>query len=114
MINLPLVEISEAQRAEAARSAEEAQLADTTRRVDATQLAATLEEWNRINPPHPRGCNAVWNVLFEGEFEQEEVGFGAIVPPPLLSNAKFNVTSTMMQLLSMKGVFNGLCAEDPN
>ena len=39
---------------------------------------------------------------------------GAIVLPPLMGGAKFDVTSTMIQLLNSRGLFTGLPSEDPN
>ncbi|PHT55166.1 hypothetical protein CQW23_03652 [Capsicum baccatum] len=39
---------------------------------------------------------------------------GAIIPLPLAPGAKFNITSTMIQLLQLKGLFGGLTGDDPN
>lgn len=41
-------------------------------------------------------------------------GTGAIIPSPLAPGAKLNITSTMIQLLNLKGLFGGLPGDDPN
>ncbi|XP_047259305.1 uncharacterized protein LOC124891635 [Capsicum annuum] len=38
----------------------------------------------------------------------------AIIPPPLAPGSKFNITSTMIQLLHLKGLFGGLARDDTN
>ncbi|PHT29434.1 hypothetical protein CQW23_30970 [Capsicum baccatum] len=39
---------------------------------------------------------------------------GAIIPLPLAAEAKFNIISTMIQLLQLKGLFGGLACDDLN
>ncbi|MCD7457016.1 hypothetical protein HAX54_033876 [Datura stramonium] len=73
-IDLPLEEITEAQRAKSMREEVEDQLAEIARRSEAVNFAAALVERNLQNPPRHHGRNTICNVLFEGEFEKEEVG----------------------------------------
>ncbi|XP_047262439.1 uncharacterized protein LOC124895926 [Capsicum annuum] len=44
----------------------------------------------------------------------EASAIGAIIPPPLVLGVKFNITSTMIQLLNLKGFFGGLPGDEPN
>ncbi|MCD7455554.1 hypothetical protein HAX54_028642, partial [Datura stramonium] len=67
-LNLTLEEMIKAHRDKAARWEEKARLAEEARRAE---LAASLEDKDRHNP-HRQGRNAARNVLFEGEYEQEE------------------------------------------
>ncbi|KAF3656493.1 hypothetical protein FXO38_14124 [Capsicum annuum] len=39
---------------------------------------------------------------------------GAIIPPTLEPGAKLNITTTMIQLLHLKGMFSGLAGDNPN
>lgn len=51
----------------------------------------------------------------EDDTDLDEAGaIGTIIPPPLEPRVKFNIISTMIQLLSLKGLFGGLLGDDPN
>ncbi|MCE5165703.1 hypothetical protein HAX54_011775, partial [Datura stramonium] len=90
-------ELIEAQRVKSMQEAKEVRLAEATRMAIATKFVTALAERNRKHHPHHQGKQAMWNVLYEEEFNLEKVGFtGAIMPLPLLPNAKFDITSTMM------------------
>lgn len=53
--------------------------------------------------------------LDEDKIEIDGAGAtGAIIPLPLAPRAKFNITSTMIQLLHLKGLFGGLVGDNPN
>ncbi|PHT53364.1 putative alpha,alpha-trehalose-phosphate synthase [UDP-forming] 8 [Capsicum baccatum] len=88
-----------------------------------------------INPSHagnvttPVNCNMHRNRPFRERQDHQPVQYdlnddddgmdgagatGAIIPPPLAPRAKFNITSTMIQLLHLKRLFGGLPGDDLN
>ncbi|MCD9641619.1 hypothetical protein HAX54_027917, partial [Datura stramonium] len=90
-VNLQLEKTIEGERAKIAHLVEEARLVEAARKVEDVNFVAISTERNRQNSLHHHGCSAIWNSLFKGEFEQEEVGYtGAIVPSLLPVNAKFD------------------------
>ena len=44
----------------------------------------------------------------------EPIETGAIIPRELPQGTKFDITSAMIHLLNLKGVFVGLPSDDPN
>lgn len=44
----------------------------------------------------------------------KSVEIGAIIPPALPSNVKFDITSALIQLLKLKGIFLGADIDDAN
>ncbi|PHT37690.1 hypothetical protein CQW23_21263 [Capsicum baccatum] len=60
-------------------------------------------------------CRAVQIPFEDDDDDLDGAGAtGAIIPPPLAPEAKCNITSTMIQLLQLKGLFGGLTGDDPN
>ncbi|PHT31642.1 hypothetical protein CQW23_27979 [Capsicum baccatum] len=60
-------------------------------------------------------CQAVQGTFDDEDDDLDGAGAtGTIIPSPLAPGAKFNITSTMIQLLQLKGLFGGLAGDDPN
>ncbi|PHT34595.1 hypothetical protein CQW23_26395 [Capsicum baccatum] len=59
---------------------------------------------------------AAAQILFDHDYDDLDGAgaTGAIIPPPLAPGAKFNITSTVIQLLQLKGLLGGLGGDDPN
>ncbi|PHT72601.1 hypothetical protein T459_23386 [Capsicum annuum] len=97
-----------------------------------------LEDEELLNPGNPRRAEQiaahVWrninrNRLFREKRVYQPVQYnlnddddgmdregatGTIIPLPLAPGEIFNITSTMIQLLNLKGLFGGLLGDDPN
>ena len=72
-----------------------------------------------FNRNHPvRGRYGQQSIHYEVDDDDKGMdGAGAtdaIIPPPLAPVVKFSITSTMIQLLNLKGLFGGFPGDDPN
>ncbi|PHT40297.1 hypothetical protein CQW23_19151 [Capsicum baccatum] len=77
----------------------------------AALAAAQVHQQNIDNPG--RATNPDDEDLGDDELLKPSAT-GATIPPPLAPGAMFNITSTMIQLLQLKGLFGGLAGDDPN
>ncbi|PHT37287.1 hypothetical protein CQW23_24987 [Capsicum baccatum] len=78
------------------------------------EVAAPVNRRDRQARMRPE-CQAVQVPFDNNDDDLDGAGaIGAITPPPLAPGAKFNITSTMIQLLHLKGLFGGLAGDDPN
>ncbi|PHT42642.1 hypothetical protein CQW23_16667 [Capsicum baccatum] len=79
----------------------------------AALVVAQVHQQNIDNPG--RATNPDDEDLGDDDLLNPRAGAtGAIIPPPLAPGAKFNITSTMIQLLHLKGLFGELAGDDPN
>lgn len=71
---------------------------------------------NRCHHQRVRGQRrhaSPFDVDNDDETDLDGVGAtGDIIPPPLARRDEFNITSTMIQLLNLKGLFRGIVREN--
>ncbi|KAF3659204.1 hypothetical protein FXO38_12802 [Capsicum annuum] len=56
----------------------------------------------------------LWYEVDDDDDMDEAGATSVIIPPPLAPGEKFNIISTMIQLLNLKGLFGGVLEDDPN
>ncbi|KAF3671584.1 hypothetical protein FXO37_07956 [Capsicum annuum] len=117
-----MVEQQEADRLAALARAQDKDLGDeellnpgNPRRAE--QIAAHV--WRNINRNRLFREKRVYqpvqyNLNDDDDGMDREGATGTIIPPPLARGEIFNITSTMIQLLNLKGLFGGLLGDDPN
>ncbi|PHT36212.1 hypothetical protein CQW23_23912 [Capsicum baccatum] len=85
----------------------------------AALAAAQVHQQNIDNPGRATNSDdedLAVEILFDDDDDDldGDGATGAIIPPPLAPGSKFNITSTMIQLLQLNGLFGGPAGGDPN